>query len=116
MSKSALLVENGWTGVNIEPNPDVFPLVDLARHTMNNRQIAVSNGLRPILVPSASSRLFTVSGHKFGSFYVPAGDTNRAVITTSEFSHWDWKYEAAYSVGVWYPKLECRRSVLKYRR
>ena len=39
MSNTALLVENGWTGVNIEPNPDVFPLVELARPTMTNLQV-----------------------------------------------------------------------------
>lgn len=43
MSNTALLVENGWTGVNIEPNPDVFPLVKLARPTMTNLQVAISN-------------------------------------------------------------------------
>lgn len=43
LSNTALLIENGWTGVNIEPNPDVFPLVQLARPSMTNLQVAISN-------------------------------------------------------------------------
>jgi FkbM family methyltransferase len=43
MSNTALLVENGWSGINIEPNPDVYPLVELARPSMTNLQVAISN-------------------------------------------------------------------------
>jgi FkbM family methyltransferase len=43
MSNTALLVDNGWTGINIEPNPDVYPLVELARPSMTNLQVAISN-------------------------------------------------------------------------
>ena len=43
MSNTALLIENGWSGINIEPNPDVYPLVELARPSMTNLQVAISN-------------------------------------------------------------------------
>ena len=43
MSNTALLVERGWRGINIEPNPHVYPLVELARPSMTNLQVAISN-------------------------------------------------------------------------